>query len=119
SSGLGVARSNDDNTQIDNNGHVEAIVFDLGSASTVTGINLQDIGNDDDYLIYGSNNANVLSCTGGGLSCITSISTLLLSNDNSGNQNLSGSFRYVIATLTTHSDNDDYSVYALSANGSG
>lgn len=110
SSGLGVNLGFLDNNEIDEDGDDEAIVFDFGAIVDLVSVTVNSLGASalglqvfESFQIYGSNNDGVASCTTGGLSCLTSISTLLASGS-SASQNdilvdLSGSYRYLIAAV--------------------
>ncbi len=88
--GLGVYSGESDDgilsggNQVDNIGDDEAIVLDFGAAATLESITLSVASSWDDIRIYGSNNAAVAAITSGGLSSITSISTLLASTTGTG-----------------------------------
>ncbi|MCK5749697.1 MAG: VPLPA-CTERM sorting domain-containing protein [Oricola sp.] len=111
--GLGVYSGESDDgilsggNQVDNIGDDEAIVLDFGAAATLESITLSVASSWDDIRIYGSNNAAVAAITSGGLSSITSISTLLASTTGTGIEgfktiDLSGiatAYRYLIATI--------------------
>ena len=117
--GLGVNLGFFDFNQLDNIGDDEAIVFDFGSLYSVSSISISSAGagfftSEDDFEIYGTNDASVLGCTTGGLSCLTSVSTLLLSDSGNGLFGLAGVFRYIIATVPGGSG-DDYRVSGLTA----
>ncbi|WP_428407473.1 VPLPA-CTERM sorting domain-containing protein [Hyphococcus sp.] len=105
--GLGVTTGRGDIDQLDNIGDDEAIVLDFGALAQFDSITLSLAGFYDDIRIYGSNNAAVAAITSGGLSAITSISTLLASASGNGIEgfatiDLSGiasAYRYLIATI--------------------
>jgi hypothetical protein len=121
--GIGVNLGLGDVNQIDNIGDDEAIVFDMGGLYTATSIRLALLTFGDRYSIWGSNSASVASCTSGGLTCLTSVSSLLASGDNSGLDGLgfktvnlsgSGNWSYFIAT-TAGGSGDGYRVKELTA----
>jgi len=121
SSGLGVNLGFFDNNELDNTFNDEAIVFDFGSLYSVSSIGISSAGPgffpEDDFEIYGTNDASVLGCTTGGLTCLTGVSTLLLSDSGNGVFGLSGIFRYIIATVPGGFlvFGDDYRVSSLTA----
>lgn len=120
--GLGVDTGFLDTPQLDNIGDDEAIVFDFGAAAFFDSIYLSVASWFDDIEIYGSNDASVVAITSGGLSSITSVSTLLASASGNGiegfvNIDLSGiasAYRYLIATIPGGSG-DGYRVKWISA----
>lgn len=120
--GLGVSTGRGDSSQLDNVGDDEAIVFDFGAIAQFDSITLSLAGFYDDIRIYGSNNAAVAAITSGGLTAITSISTLLASASGSGIEgfatiDLSGiasAYRYLIATIPGGSG-DGFRVKYISA----
>ncbi|MEO1252062.1 MAG: VPLPA-CTERM sorting domain-containing protein [Pseudomonadota bacterium] len=102
--GLGVKSGWHDSSQIDNGGDDEAIVIDFGRSVNFHSILLSASFIDDDIRIYGTNDHSVAAVTSGGLSSITSISTLIAQT--SGNLstfvslNIAGNaFQYLIATV--------------------
>ena len=106
--------------ELDNVGDDEAIVIDLGLGVGVASMTLSEASFFDDYRIYGSNNDLVAAITSGGLSAITSISTLIASG---GGVGIGGSvvvnfdpfatvYRYLIATIPGGSG-DGYRVAGL------
>ena len=102
--GLGVNTGILDVNQLDNIGDDEALVFDFGKIVSLDSITLNLAAQDDQYVIYGSNDASVAACAAGGLSCITSISSFIVSGSGAGALSdtvalLSGSFQYLIATV--------------------
>lgn len=111
--GLGVYSGDDDDglfsggDQIDNIGDDEALVLDFGIQTQFESMRLSLAGGYDDIEIYGSNNAAITAITSGGLSAITSISTLLVATNGNGLEgfkdiDLSGianAYRYLIATI--------------------
>ncbi|MEQ8934678.1 MAG: hypothetical protein RIE56_02670 [Amphiplicatus sp.] len=116
--GLGVNTGALDVNQLDNIGDDEAIVFDFGKVVSLDSITLNLAAQDDQYTIYGSNDAAVAACTAGGLSCLTSISTLIVSGSGVGPLQdtvalLSGAFQYLIATISGGSG-DGYRVAEIS-----
>ncbi|MBB5518825.1 hypothetical protein [Amphiplicatus metriothermophilus] len=116
--GLGVNLGLLDSNQIDNVGDDEAIVFDFGVIVNFESITLSLASFFDDYRIWGTNDGSVASCTAGGLSCLTSVSSLIASGAGSGLEglvtvNLMGNaFRYLIATVPGGSG-DGYKVKSL------
>jgi len=121
SQGLGVNTGGIFQNQIENIGDDEAIVFDFGGSTMFETLSLTLASFDDDYRIYGSNDASVAACTTGGLSCLTSVSTLLASGSGSGIGGgaditfASGAvYRFLIAT-TPGGSGDGYRIDALSA----
>ena len=118
SNGLGVRSGLFDSGQIDNIGDDEAVVFDFGGQAIWSSISLTVASFFDDYRIYGSNDNSVLSCTTGGLSCLTSVSSLLASGNGIGlggsvSVALSGNpFQYLIAT-TPGGSGDGYRISGL------
>ncbi len=77
-SGLGVDLGLGDLDQIDNNGDDEAIVFDFGALVSFQSITLTLISSflilgQDEFEIYGSNDAGVAACTTGGCTPQTTI----------------------------------------------
>ncbi|MEQ8177731.1 MAG: hypothetical protein RIC52_06245 [Amphiplicatus sp.] len=116
--GLGVNLGLGDVNQLDNIGDDEAIVFDFGKVVSFDSITLNLAAQDDQYAIYGSNDASVAACTAGGLSCLTSVSTFIVAGSGAGPLQdtialLSGSFRYLIATVFGGSG-DGYRVAEIS-----
>lgn len=111
--GLGVYSGESDDgifsggNQIDNVGDDEAVVFDFGAAALLESITLSLAGGYDDIVLYGSNNAAVTAITSGGLSAISSLSTLLTTASGNGLEgfatiDLTGiatAYRYLIATI--------------------
>jgi len=102
--GLGVNLGFLEGGQVDNIGDDEALVFDFGKTVSFDSITLNLAAHDDQYAIYGSNDASVAACAAGGLSCLTSVSTFIVSGSGAGVLSdtvalLSGSFRYLIATV--------------------
>ncbi len=120
SNGIGVKSGFFDSGQVDNIGDDEAVVFDFGGQALWSSISLSVASFFDDYRIYGSNDSSVLSCTTGGLTCLTSVSSLLASGSGSGlggsvNVGLSSSpFQYLIAT-TPGGAGDGYRISSLDA----
>lgn len=120
--GLGVTTGAPDSNQVDNVGDDEAIVFDFGAAAFLESITLSLSGFYDDIRIYGSNDAAVAAITSGGLSSITSISTLLAAVSGNGIEavrfiDLTGiatAYRYLIATIPGGSG-DGFRVKSVSA----
>ncbi|MEO1014101.1 MAG: hypothetical protein AAFX08_02820 [Pseudomonadota bacterium] len=105
--GLGVNLGVGDANQLDSIDDDEAIVFDAGHIATYSDITLSRASMTDQYLIYGTNDASILSIAAGGLSAITSISTLVASGVGVGGSvtvDLDAAFRYLIATLPSGSD---------------
>ncbi len=111
--GLGVDSGESDDgflsggDQIDNIGDDEALVLDFGGAATFDSIRLSLAGGYDDIEIYGSNDAAVTAITSGGLSSITTISTLLATANGSGLEGfkdidlsaITQAYRFLIATI--------------------
>ncbi|WP_165793562.1 VPLPA-CTERM sorting domain-containing protein [Hyphococcus luteus] len=105
--GLGVKTGDHELAQLDNVGDDEAIALDFGSAAWLDSITLSVAGFYDDIRIYGTNDAAVTAITSGGLSSITSISTLLASATGNGIEgfktiDLSGiteAYRFLVATI--------------------
>lgn len=120
--GLGVKTGAPDSAQIDNVGDDEALVFDFGAAAFLESITLSLSGFYDDILIYGTNDAAVTAITSGGLSSITSISTLLATITGTGVESASTidltgiatAYRYLIATIPGGSG-DGFRVKSVSA----
>ncbi|MEE2692891.1 MAG: PEP-CTERM sorting domain-containing protein [Pseudomonadota bacterium] len=116
--GLGVNTGITDVNQLDNIGDDEAIVFDFGKIVSFDSITLNLAAQDDQYVIYGTNNPAVAACATGGLSCITTISTFIASGSGAGPLQdtvalLSGAFQYLIAAVFGGSG-DGYRVAELS-----
>ncbi|MEM8980820.1 MAG: hypothetical protein AAGD04_15140 [Pseudomonadota bacterium] len=113
---LGVGAFFDD-SQIDNFLGRDALVFDLKWARSLTSITLDDASRRDQWEIYASNDAAVLTCQGpGAFLCLTTNSDLL---DTGSNDNapvaLDGDYRFLIATVPGEGlfGNDDYRVEGL------
>lgn len=114
--------------QIDNVGDDEGIVFDIGGviSSLANTATLDDavirLALDDDAEFYGTNDGSVLSCTSGGLGCLTGPSTLLASGSfTSGTVGLGTAsidvddvapYEYLIATVPGGSG-DGYRISSL------
>ncbi|MBI1391298.1 MAG: hypothetical protein GC152_01025 [Alphaproteobacteria bacterium] len=109
-------------SELDNVGDDEAIVFDAGMVVSFETLTLKDASFFDDYEIYGTNNSAIASIVSGGLSAITSISTLLAAGSGNGiggtvTINLDpmlATFRYLVATLPG-GNGDGFRVSALTA----
>ena len=104
---------------LENIGDDEAIVFDFGTVVDLEEISLTRAGSPDEYRIYGTNDGSVENCTMGGLTCLTSVSTLIASGNGTGliggaDVDLTGnSYQYLIATTPTGSG-DRYRIDSVS-----
>ncbi|MEO0683209.1 MAG: hypothetical protein AAF192_22720 [Pseudomonadota bacterium] len=119
--GLGVRadRSLTETNQINNLGDDEAVIFDFGKAVAFDSITLGRLALiPDAWAIYGTD-ADLTGVTSGGLASLTTGSTLLsagASNAHSETISLSGTFRYLIATVPAGGSfvaGDGYTVRSL------